>query len=128
MSIFRKYPDAKDPGKVGTYDAYTPSGGGYFYDDVLEYRVWVRPDGKNTEQYFKAFPTYKAANAFSKKTPRAEKPLVLVYQKEHIDEPSPGQYKHIKKPRIAEWRVEWLKGSQDTAQQIPLFLSDGRNE
>ena len=33
------YPPAAYPEKVGTYPALCHSGGGYFYDDVLEYRV-----------------------------------------------------------------------------------------
>lgn len=37
------YPAAIDSALVGTYPAHTKSGGGYFYDDVLEYRVWCRP-------------------------------------------------------------------------------------
>ena len=38
----------------------TKSGGGYFYDEVLEYRVWVHPerggpDHHEGEDYFHAF-------------------------------------------------------------------------
>lgn len=40
MSIF---PVAVDEKMVGEYPAEAKSGGGYFYDDVLEYRVWCRP-------------------------------------------------------------------------------------
>lgn len=35
-----KYPHGKDPSLVGTYAASAKSGGGYVWDDVLEYRVW----------------------------------------------------------------------------------------
>ena len=38
------YPVAVDPSKVGTYPPDTKSGAGYFYDNVLEYRVWLHPD------------------------------------------------------------------------------------
>ena len=38
-----QYPAAVDPIRVGTYSAETKSGAGYFYDDVLEYRVWLNP-------------------------------------------------------------------------------------
>jgi hypothetical protein len=41
-----KYPDVKEPEKVGTYPAEAKSGGGIFYDDILEYRVWVHPINK----------------------------------------------------------------------------------
>lgn len=37
------YPFAVDVKKVGSYPALTKSGAGYFYDDVLEYRVWINP-------------------------------------------------------------------------------------
>ena len=37
------YPLAVNPERVGTYSPDTHSGGGYFYDDVLEYRVWLNP-------------------------------------------------------------------------------------
>ena len=38
------YPDAVDPSLVGTYPAVAGSGGGYVWDDVLEYRVWSHPE------------------------------------------------------------------------------------
>jgi hypothetical protein len=41
------YPNVINPSKVGTYPALVKSGGGYFYDEVLEYRVWVHPTEEN---------------------------------------------------------------------------------
>jgi len=32
-----------NPNKVGTYPALAKSGAGYFYDEILEYRVWIHP-------------------------------------------------------------------------------------
>ncbi len=37
------YPDAQDPERVGTYPAVVKAGGGYVWDEVLEYRVWCCP-------------------------------------------------------------------------------------
>lgn len=37
-----EYPDAIEPNKVGDYDAHAHAGGGYTWDAVLEYRVWMR--------------------------------------------------------------------------------------
>jgi putative acetyltransferase len=37
------YPLAIDLTRVGKYPSETKSGAGYFYDDVLEYRVWFYP-------------------------------------------------------------------------------------
>jgi hypothetical protein len=112
---------ATDKDKVGTYPAFSKSGGGYFYDDVLEYRVWVHP--KNEEAKFCAFATYDEAMRFSRKTPNAEKPLVLIRQNEWVDEPESGKFIHVKQPRTAEWQVEWLKGNKGSRQQIPKFLA-----
>ena len=57
------YPTAVDPARVGTYDPLSSSGAGYFYDDVLEYRVWVHPDKdglplNGDKDYFFAFAQY----------------------------------------------------------------------
>ena len=38
------YPDVVDPSLVGTYSATTNAGGGFVWDDVLEYRVWCHPE------------------------------------------------------------------------------------
>ena len=38
------YPDVLDQDLVGTYSPVSKSGGGYVWDDVLEYRVWCHPE------------------------------------------------------------------------------------
>jgi putative acetyltransferase len=38
------YPTAVKPSLVGKYPITSKSGAGYFYDDVLEYRVWLDPE------------------------------------------------------------------------------------
>jgi len=119
------YPVAIDPGKVGDYPILTKSGGGYMYDEVLEYRVWVNPDG---DDYYHAFATYEDAKRFSDKTERAEDPLVLVLQHEHINEPEPGKYEHVKGDRITEWRVEWLEGNKRGPDTIANFLRENTEE
>lgn len=120
-----RYPVAVDPARVGTYPALAKSGAGYFYDDVLEYRVWVdSPDG----DWFHAFPTYEQAAEFSRATPAAEVPLVLVLQRESINEPEPGQYVHVTEARVTEWRVEWLADSKRSADSIPRFLAEKQRE
>jgi hypothetical protein len=123
MKLYNRsaFPPAIDKTRVGTYPALSKSGAGYFYDDVLEYRVWVHP--KNDEEKFWAFATYNEARKFSSNTPNAEKPLALVKQNEWVDEPEPGKFIHVKQSRTTEWQVEWLKGNKDTRQQIPKFLA-----
>ena len=128
MKARRRYPTAVDAKRVGKYPALTRSGGGYFWDDVLEYRVWCHPergapDLHDGEDYFLAFATYPKALAFSKRTPGAEEPLVLVRQREHVNEPSPGTFIHVKKMRITEWRVAWLHGARRTRNTIRAFLA-----
>ena len=39
-----QYPQVKDPALVGTYPATAKAGGGYVWDEVLEYRVWCHPE------------------------------------------------------------------------------------
>lgn len=123
------FPIAIEPAKVGWYPALAKSGGGYFFDEVLEYRVWIHPrDGgpaledDDANVYFCAFPSFDEAIRFSKETPGAKEPLVLVRQYEHINEPEPGKFIHVVGNRVTEWRVEWLKGSKREQNTISDFL------
>ena len=122
------YPEAIDAKMVGEYPASTKSGGGYFYDDVLEYRVWCRPwlgapDEFEGEIYYYAFPTYEEAKYFSENTQGTEEPLVLVRQLEWVNKPEPNKYMHEKGERITEWQVEWLIGSKRNKNTIKEFIS-----
>ncbi|WP_432720091.1 GCN5 family acetyltransferase [Jeongeupia wiesaeckerbachi] len=122
-----RFPPAIDPTQVGEYPALTKSGGGYFYDHVLEYRVWCHPEKGSPDHhdggdYFYAFATYDEALALSQSTEGAEEPLVLVRQLEWIDEPQDGQYIHEKGERITEWRVEWLTDGPRKPNDIENFI------
>lgn len=123
-----KFPDAIDLSLVGAYPAAAKSGGGYVWDEVLEYRVWLHPErgAPDTEagnDYYYAFGSYAEALAFSEQTAGAEAPLALVRQIEHINEPEAGVYVHVKEPRITEWQVEWLKQPKRTEKTIPAFFA-----
>jgi len=122
------YPDAVDPNLVGTYSAVAMAGGGYVWDEVLEYRVWCHPergasDLEDGNDYYQAYATYTEALAFSRSTKAAEAPLALIRQLEYIEEPNPGDYRHAKKVRITEWPVEFLRRPRRTRTTIPDFLS-----
>lgn len=122
------YPDAVDPNLVGTYSPLAKAGGGYVWDEVLEYRVWCHPelgsqDFEDGSDYYKAFATYAEALAFSRSTQGAEAPLALVRQVEYIAEPNPGEYRHVKEVRVAEWPVEFLRRPRRTQNTIPDFLA-----
>ena len=122
-----KLPVAIDPNQIGTYSADTKSGAGYFYDDVLEYRVWLHPENgaeplNGSNDYFVAFAQYELAEEFSKKTSGAEPPLVLVRQLEWIDEPKRGQFIRERGVRTTEWQIAWLKGDKRTEKSIEEFL------
>ena len=122
------YPLALDPAKVGSYPALTKSGGGYVWDEVLEYRVWSHPecgapDEFDGSDYYFAFDSYPDALAFSESREGTEMPLALVLQREHINEPQPGVFEHVTQERITEWNVEWLSRSRRTASTIPDFFS-----
>ncbi|MBS1533000.1 MAG: GCN5 family acetyltransferase [Bacteroidetes bacterium] len=123
-----KYPEVKDKKLVGTYPGFVKSGGGLVWDDVLEYRVWCHPlagatDLEDDGDYYYAFDNFDDAIKFSEENPGTEKPLALILQEEHINEPEPGVYEHVKEPRLAEWYVEWLSRPKRTANTIPDFLS-----
>lgn len=124
----QEYPKVLDETKVGTYEWKAKLGGGYVWDEVLEYRVWNHPeegakDLAEGNDYFFVFSTYKEAKAFSDQNKGAEAPLALVLQKEFIDEPEAGKFVHIKEERITEWSVEFLSRPRRTAQTIPDFFS-----
>lgn len=109
-------------GMTCSYPASCYAGGGYVWDAVLEYRVWCHPRHGGGD-YYRAFASYAAALRFSRKSRGAEKPLALIMQKEHIAEPNPGQYSHVKKRRITEWPVAFLSRPRRTKYTIPDFLS-----
>lgn len=126
-----RFPVAVDPTRVGKYPGLAKSGSGYFYDDVLEYRVWLHPERGASPRagdgdYFAAFAEYERAATFSRSAAGAEEPLVLVRQLEWINEPTPGQYVVEKGERITEWRVEWLNGSKRDTNSIREFLANPR--
>jgi hypothetical protein len=123
-----EYPQVLNPELVGSYPALANSGGGYVWDEVLEYRVWCSPedgaeDLADGNDYFYAFASHAEALAFAEATDGAEQPLALVLQREYIDEPETGQYRHVFEERITEWPVEFLRRPRRTAQTIPDFLS-----
>jgi hypothetical protein len=127
------FPPAVDEAKVGTYPAAAKAGGGYVWDEVLEYRVWCHPEqgavraesdaDADGSDYFCAFATFEEAAAFSRATQGAEEPLALVLQEEFIDEPWPGEYRRVKARRVAEWPVDLLSRPKRTERTIPDFLS-----
>jgi hypothetical protein len=122
------YPPAVEPDLVGTYPALAKAGGGYVWDDVLEYRVWCHPErgapqAERGDDYYVAFATYEEALAFSRSTNGAEEPLALIRQLEYLSEPQPGEYHHVKELRIAEWPVVFLCRPRRTPNTIPDFLA-----
>ena len=123
-----RFPRAIDPARVGKHSPVCHAGGGFVWDAVLEYRVWCHPeqgapDKADGSDYYYAFVSYPEALRFSKMSPGAERPLALILQKEYIAEPTPGQYAHIKKPRITEWPAAFLSRPRRTKNTIPDFLS-----
>lgn len=118
-----KYPLAIEAVKVGTYPALVRSGAGYFYDDVLEYRVWQHSTNESGgDDFYKPFAQYEVAKKYSQNTKGADEPIVLVRQMKHINEPKPGVYEVVEGERLTEWRVEWLKGNKRVDGSIEQFL------
>jgi putative acetyltransferase len=123
-----QYPRVIDPEKVGSYPALAGAGGGFVWDEVLEYRVWCHPengapDEDDGNDYFYCFASYAEALEFSQQTKGAEEPLALILQREYISEPEPGQYIHMKEERVTEWPVTFLSRSRRTERTIPDFMS-----
>lgn len=123
-----KYPAVKDPEMVGEYPAVAKAGGGYVWDEVLEYRVWCHPhrgapDLEDGSDYYYAFETYEEALECSLEVHGSEEPLALILQNEYIDEPEPGKYIHKKEQRIAEWPVQFLSRPRRNQNTIPDFMS-----
>jgi hypothetical protein len=128
-----EYPAVDDPSRVGSYPAAVHTGGGFFWDAVLEYRVWCHPergapDLSDGSDYFHAFESYAEALAFSLATPGAEQPLALIRQDEYIDESEVGHYVHVRAVRITEWPVEFLSRNRRSANTIPDFIASNRLE
>ena len=123
-----KFPIAVDPAHVGTFPGSTKSGAGYFYDEVLEYRVWLHPEHgarrlAGDSDYYAAFARYETALSYSSHTDGAEEPLVLIRQRESVNEPTPGNFEWDKTERLTEWQVQWLEGSHREPNSIPDFLA-----
>jgi len=117
-----EFPEVLDQALVGTYPALAKAGGGYVWDEVLEYRVWCHP-AEGGDDFYYAFATYPEAEACAADTPGAESPLALVLQREFIAEPSPGDYRHMKTERVTEWPVAFLRRPRRTPHTIPDFLA-----
>lgn len=123
-----QYPTVKDPDLIGDYPGLVKSGGGFVWDEVLEYRVWCHPgsgapDIESGNDYYYVFATYEEAFAYSTSNKGCEEPIALILQREYIDEPEPGKYVHIKEERLAEWPVDFLKRPRRTENTIPDFMS-----
>ena len=123
-----QYPKVLDEEMVGKYPALVFAGGGYVWDEVLEYRVWCHPENgaedlEEGSDYYYAFSNYKDAHEFSISNKGTEKPIALVLQKEYINEQEIGKYIHVKEERITEWNVELLIRPKRTENTIPDFLS-----
>jgi hypothetical protein len=128
MSERANFPDVLDRCLVGTYEAMAKAGGGYVWDEVLEYRVWCHPENgaddiDDGNDYYYPFESYEEALEFSRTTAGAEQPLALILQREYISEPQPGTYVHVREERIAEWPVEFLRRPRRTSDTIPNFLA-----
>lgn len=121
------YPAVLDPERVGTYPASACAGGGYVWDAVLEYRVWCHPERGASEReggdYYHAFRSYEEALAYSQNHSGTEEPLALVLQREYIDEPETGDYRHVRAKRITEWPVEFLRRPRRTEETLPKFFA-----
>lgn len=123
------YPDAVHPELVGSYPAVQFAGGGYVWDEVLEYRVWCSPaDGAEDladgdDYYYYAFASADDAIAAAHQMGGSSEPLALILQREYLDEPTPGHFVHVRTERTTEWPLEFLSRPRRTADTIPRFFA-----
>lgn len=123
-----EYPTAMQPERVGEYPAHSAAGGGYVWDEVLEYRVWCSPlrgseDRADGSDYFFAFATLDEAAQASERLDGAEAPIALILQREYIDEPTSGDYRHVRDERLTEWPIELLRRPRRDDRTIHDFLA-----
>ena len=117
------YPLPPQPESVGHYKTAVKSRGGYFYDEVLEYRVWVH-DADGGDDRLNCFESFEEAQLRSRRTKGAEPPLVLVRRREWIDEPKPGVFERKTGERLSEWQVPWLARGARKPGDIEIFLAE----
>jgi putative acetyltransferase len=119
------YPLPDDLAAVGTHAAAAARDSGVFYDDVLEYRLWVRRPA-TTEELMFAFPTVEDAHEARTALGRDARLCVLVQQREPIERMEDGSYVQRSEPRRVEWPITWLvdgRPGEDAVQEV-LELGD----
>ena len=108
----RRYPaGVLDKSKVGTYGALQKSGGGYLYDEVLEYRVWDRNE-------FDFFDNINEATIHAKKIGAEVTPLVLQKAGHWVSWDKDDKISIGDEDRIAEWRLDWLLTSKYSPEKL----------
>ncbi len=116
-------PSAVDHQKVGYYGNAESYNDGYFWDELLEYRVRCRalPNDEEEELLY-CFKDYQSAFTFYKKTPTTQELNALILQKEHITRLNRNAFKHIDTPRMVEWPAHFLMRPQGSTAFIITFL------
>lgn len=127
------YPPAFDPEMVGEYPAVAGAGGGYVWDEVLEYRVWCHPeqgapDECEGDDYYYPFEAYDDALEFASTNPGTEGPFALILQWEHISETEEGVFVHVTEERRTEWPVDFLSRPRRTGTSFRDRLSISSQE
>jgi len=114
-------PPATNPKMVGKYNMKCKSGGGGRWDQVLEYRVWVRTDD---DLYFKSYANYLDAHEEATKLQTKDDVeyvhvVVLIKQNWQVWWES-GKIVFNDEETITEWQPEWLLD----ARQISLLSQE----
>jgi putative acetyltransferase len=65
-TVATQFPAVVNPSAVGQYSALAGAGGGFVWDEVLEYRVWCHPERGAPDlaygsDYYYAFASYAEA-------------------------------------------------------------------
>ena len=97
-------PEVVDPSKIRTYSLLCGAGGGTFWDEVLEYRVWTHGEGGDGATIF---DNYKQAREFAEREGTIV--LALVLQRETCWGNDGSDMKMEFEERKAEWQIAWLR-------------------
>ena len=110
----RPLPTAADPSVVGKNPSLAKSGGGGRWDEVIEYRVWIKDDDGMS---MNAFADYKDAHNFAVdhyvEGTWYIHVMVLIRQKWQVWLDSRGELVFNDEETITEWQPEWLLDTEE---------------
>jgi len=121
------HPAVFDPDLVGTYPATAKSGGGYVWDEVLEYRVWCHPergapDEADGSDYYYPFASYEGPPSSPQEQKAQINQLPLSCNGSSSTNPSLGDMSMSEKSASPNGRLNSSPDPSETKQPSPTSL------